>query len=409
MDRELLAFLLGVSLTLILTTPQVRLVLLHAFGLIARLGVELSAEGAETTYENVDVKLLNTCEPSSEWMNMGWWVARTGQPSGDGRAPLIQPERASPSTQQTTFPAACEALARTLYAECGLQERSDSAVKLADRQPAADVLDLGHGTGESLLLLLRHYRVSRLDGVTLARREASTATRRIARVLKGDGDSSRLGDVPINVRHGDALAYLRSTEPSETPADQGVTRYDFIFALDCAYHFQGSRAEFFQAAFKRLKPGGTLGLFDIFASTPYPATTGKDIRARHWFHPEVHLRPPSRAAFTFAQSIKLKAFSLLVRAPRDNLCSFTTYHELLGAAGFTDVNVTDVSSAVFPGFSHFLTSLSQQRWRGQAVSWSMKHSMAAFGNFVQDWARGGDVGLLRGGLVVARKPIVSQT
>lgn len=305
--------------------------------------------GGDEAYADLDVHVLNTLPPQTEWMNMGWWV------------------------DAKTLPEACERLALRLYESCGLDVASSSS---------AAILDVGHGAGESLLLLRRRFRPRILHGVTLSPRDASRAEQRLRDDSSGDD---------LRITAADGARFLVETA---APAS-----YDYIFALDCAYHFSGSsRSAFFAAAHRALKAGGKLGLFDLCASRPYP---GDD--TAKWFTPSPSLPRPTREAFSIVQEWKLRLFCLITSTPRRNLVSFDEYAQLLNSVGFK-VQVQDVSHNVFPGFAAFLARFAKgDVWRAGAGGWKMRTALGSFAGFVEDWATGGDVGMLRGAIVVATK------
>ncbi|CAO1614663.1 unnamed protein product [Jaminaea pallidilutea] len=335
----------------------------------------------DEAYAKVDAMVLNTLPPKTEWMNMGFWL-RDSDDSGSG---------------DILYPEACENLGRQLYRASGLQ--------LDPLLPPKDdlaILDIGHGSGDSLLLLLEAARPKTLHGVTLSEAEALRARSRLSQsVLRSKGSFQ-----DVAVHQGDAIEFMRkgaaaSGEKGQTDVRQ---QYDYIFALDCAFHFAPPRSAFFQSAYERLKPGGKLALYDMCVSTPYPAEGSKLL----WFTEDPRLPRPTRSHFTKTQQLKLWFFSLMVSVPCSNLLSFSDYRVQLEQAGFQDTQVCDISHAVFPGFSHFLHDLAQQHgaesWRAGAGGWSMRTALGAFAGFVADWAKGGDDGLLRSAMIVATKP-----
>jgi SAM-dependent methyltransferase len=115
-------------------------------------------------------------------------------------------------------------------------------------------LDVGHGTGESLIFLLTHPSVARpshLTGITSLASHHQRSQARVARLNQ---------TVPVDLHAGDAVyrpgAHKHPFDPSASD------KFDTILALDCAYHFR-SRAEFLRQAYGRLRPGGAVTLADI--------------------------------------------------------------------------------------------------------------------------------------------------
>lgn len=235
----------------------------------------------------------------------------------------------------------------------------------------ARILDLGHGCGDSLLLLAE-LAPRCLHGVTSLPAHAERAQARL-------GDGAR-------VWCDDAVAWLARV------ADGALPAYDVIFVLDCAYHFS-DRAAFFQHASQRLAPNGVLVLVDLVSAWPYPAAS-----------PTMHtstLPAPTRAPSWWA-TCRHALVCWLSGANARWFVSFEAYEAELRAVGFKDVHLADLSHDVFPGFAAFLQGLGrgeERAWRGGHASWRALH---AFGAQVHTWAQGGDDGLVRCALVVAR-------
>lgn len=236
---------------------------------------------------------------------------------------------------------------------------------------------MGHGYGESLLFLSRSYAPSQLDGITYSPLEASRARQRTAEAKTGTA---------ITVMVGDAAEVL----------SRNSTQYDFIFALDCAYHFPSMQA-FLQAAQARLKPGGTLALFDLFVDEAYP--TGKPAP---WFQADPRSAVPPRTRSCLSHLINQALLLCLSRSsPPITLHPFPGYYSLLrrvfGASA--SIKIEDVTSDVFPGFSSYLARFgaSGNGDRG------MRMGMRLFSKLLARWARGGDGGLVRCGIVVVKK------
>lgn len=348
-------------------------------GTLALLYAVMSPQSRGDVYRSLDIDILNTLPPATEWMNVGWW---TPEPLLTAKGHSARPS-SDKCREWPTFPEACERLARRLYTACGLEPGHGRQLK---------ILDVGHGAGESLMLLLRDYQPSILRGVTLSSGEAARAQAKVLAWKTHASRSDSINATDVETTAGDAVRYLSTTQVED--CDSG---YDFIFALDCAYHFQPNRQAFLEAAFRSLKPGGKIGLFDFCAALPYPNDSAS------WLVSDAHLSKPTRLAFTTAQRFKLWVFSLLVSAPRANICPLAEYHASLRSIGYQSVVISDVSSHVFPGFSNFLQSIGETSWT-KGAPWSMRMGLHSFGDFVASWARGGNEGLIRAALVVAEKP-----
>ncbi|WFD20507.1 T-complex protein 1 subunit delta [Malassezia caprae] len=119
----------------------------------------------------------------------------------------------------------------------------------ANVAPGDRVLDVGHGCGDSLLLLSQR-PLTCLHGVTSLPAHAQRAQKRL-------GDKAQ-------VWCADAVDWL---------AQEHADSYDVILALDCAYHFR-DRSLFFQRARKHLKPGGRLALVDLLRDISHDVFPG---------------------------------------------------------------------------------------------------------------------------------------
>ena len=300
------------------------------------------------SYEALSPLALNTVRPATEWLNMGCWDVRRGFRAADNSTP---PGFPMPAAVRAHRGSNNTALAELLY-------------DAADIQPGARVLDVGCGAGDSLLVL-RDTRAPRmLHGVTSLARQARRAQDRVR-------DSA-------TVVCADAVAWLASPACTE--------EYDVILALDCAYHFH-DRVAFIRHAHERLAPGGTLALVDLVAAWPYPATLISPL-------------PPPMHAPSICARLQHRCTSYL--SGTQPLVSFDTYEAQLRAAGF-HVHMQDISHRVFPGFAAFLRHMGtgeEAAWRGgNTLQWA---ALRMLGWVVDGWARGGDAGMVRCALIVAR-------
>ncbi|KDQ63687.1 hypothetical protein JAAARDRAFT_29711 [Jaapia argillacea MUCL 33604] len=233
--------------------------------------------------------------PKTEWLNMGFWKGAD------------------------SFPQACENLALKL-------------IKAARYEAGDNVLDVGHGSGESLILQLSNPlipRPSRLTGITSLK---SHYRRSVARIKDFQGsDTASFPRTEVNLYHGDAVFRPTDVNHPLDPSSSSPT-FDRIIALDCAYHFK-SRVDFLRQSFARLSPGGRVTLADIcFKSSPMD-------RWRTY--------------------LIVSLFGLM---PKENAITVDQYRESLVEVGYTDVTVEDISEFVFPGFRAFLSSRGGLWW-----------------------------------------------
>ncbi|PWN33488.1 S-adenosyl-L-methionine-dependent methyltransferase [Meira miltonrushii] len=337
----------------------------------------------EESYSSFDHLALNVKRPQTEWLNMGDWT-----------------------DVQDDLPMACRQLCERLYSE-------------ADIRPGAKILDVGHGCGDSLLLLMQRYRPRILHGVTSLPSHAQRARKRVQDAQRSTNGKAQEMEVEVHcddaVAHVERLAELAQKKQTNgktssrlQPLDgtEGEEKYDFIFALDCAYHFK-TRQRFINACHSLLKPGGTLALVDLIATHPYPLLSPQSYNkttSEARFSPSPSIKPPKVTKPSLLDSIKHSFVLRMVKVPSVNLISANTYLAQLDQAKYDDVLIQDISHAMFPNFARFLKRLGQgeeQAWRGGGNL--QLTALRAFGHVVEGWAEGGDHGMVRSVIVVAKK------
>jgi len=243
--------------------------------------------------------------PETEWLNMGFW------------------------RNTNVFPQACTALAIKLIqaAQC----------KTGDR-----ILDVGHGTGESLILLLSGLSVPRpstITGITSLPVHHLRSRERVDRLLSSLKDPRP--DVYLHL--GDAVCQRTIAEHPLEPSSNMV--FDRVLALDCAYHFD-TRNTFLRQALHKLAPGGRIALADIC------------------FDPRVSR---SRKAWLISSLFKLM--------PKHNMVSIDGYVAEMEEMGYVDIQLEDITQDVFPGFVRFL--------KGRGFGWKV------FGSVIEWYANSG--------------------
>lgn len=298
----------------------------------------------DVAYSNLDHLAFNTVAPKTEWMNMGNW------------------------SETDEFSLACHDLAELLYREAGLE--SDAAI-----------LDVGHGSGDSLLLLAISYQPSLLHGVTSIRSHAERARQRLK-------ESSHLKTSQSQIVCDNVIDFLQDTDGP---------KYDFIFALDCAYHFR-TRKTFLQLCNGRLNPGGKVALVDLVASHP-PAK-----KSASYYTPSPSLPPPTLPQASLTSRLKHRFVTFISGVPIVNMIPVEQYHSNLREAGFDHIKIQDTSHLVFPGFAKFFSGYRKGKeaaWRGGGSL--QAYALHSFASVVQEWSEGGDKGMVRSVLVVAQK------
>ncbi|KAF5374900.1 hypothetical protein D9758_000224 [Tetrapyrgos nigripes] len=244
--------------------------------------------------------------PKTEWLNMGFWK------------------------DVTTFPDACQALAKKL-------------IQAAQIKHGARVLDVGHGTGESLIFLLSNPSVnliSSLTGITSLTTHHNRSLERLSQIKVPK-------DTEINLYEGDAVYRSGAVRHPLDPNSHAT--FDAILALDCAYHFK-TRDLFLRQSFEHLAPGGRIALADICLDAA---------KLEGWK--------------------RLLMFSVFAVMPEANGIAVPRYIEQLEKIGFVDVIVEDISEDVFPGFVAFLKGRGFG-WR--VFGWMMEWLYASGAKFV---------------------------
>lgn len=193
------------------------------------------------------------------------------------------------------------------------------------RQIIADAFlnltDVGHGSGDSILLQLTHPEVARpalLCGITSLPSHHRRSRERVNRFLS----INALNKTPdVLLFEGNAIWRPGHEEHPLSP--HFGREFDSILALDCAYHFDTRRAFLFQS-FQRLAPGGRVALADLcFSVSPGPLLT-------------------------------LFLSGVLRTMPRSNMVTKGQYIQEMNEIGYEDVEVEDITPFVFPGFRNFL-------------------------------------------------------
>lgn len=181
------------------------------------------------------------------------------------------------------YAGACAALARAVADAAGLR-------------PGDAVLDIACGAGDELLLWLDGYGAAEVVGVERDAQLAQAARRRVG---------SR-----ATIAQASALG----------PAAFGDARFDRVLCVDAAYHLS-PRSAFLQAAWRALKPGGTLAYTDLSLQRASPL-----LRA---------------------------AAGLCGLAPQD-LLSAPAQLRRLREHGFVDARLQPLDDAVLGGFARFV-------------------------------------------------------
>ncbi|KAG9128228.1 TRAPP subunit trs31 [Ceratobasidium sp. 392] len=246
----------------------------------------------------------------TEWLNMGFWE------------------------DTTDFTVACESLAIKL-------------AQAANCKPGGRVLDVGHATGDSLLLHLTHPEVptpSYLYGITSLESQHIRAVHRVLDVFQASTAKVQLylGDAvyrPLPETPPTSLSEVQTLHHPLEPytGDQTTPThptYTSILALDCAYHFK-TRERFLVQSIQQLEPKGSIALADICIHSS-PATPGLRLLRR--------------------------IYCVLFSMPPENLITAADYEQTMLRVGYENVSVEDITLSVFPGFTTLLKSRGGGWW-----------------------------------------------
>ncbi|KAG5648042.1 hypothetical protein DXG03_007077 [Asterophora parasitica] len=276
--------------------------------LLSLLGVRTKMGDPYSLFHLSLNKLGEDVPPKTEWLNMGYW-----QPCS---LKLVQ---VTIKFREQKY--------NSLTSCCGLEALATKLIQAAQCKTGDSILDVGYGTGESVILLLSEPSIPRpslIIGVTSLSSHHIRAEKRVERILAHQ--ESKV-DPPTRVllHCADAVHQPGQASPSHPLGPSSTVKYNGILALDCAYHFN-TRWTFLEQSLEKLASGGRIALADIC------------------FDPDILKR--SRTAWAAS-----KLFQLM---PKANMVSPKDYVARMMEMGYVDVQLEDISQDVFPGFVRFL-------------------------------------------------------
>lgn len=214
----------------------------------------------------------------------------------------------------------------------------------ADLNSSSTVLDAGFGCGDQLLLWLSEFQVPAITGVNYS----SSQTLRAQQHLQCSSYQSR-----ADVRQAD----VDDAGLWRQWLDDGL-RVDRVVALDCLYHFP-SRERFWQRSATVLSERGRIAMTDLMLADTHKRTSLAH-HALRWM---------------FKQS----------KIPEGNVVHCQQYIEQLKAAGFSDVEVLDISDEVMQGFWRWTRRrrLPWRRWikyevTGRFLNWAYRKQVLRY-------------------------------
>jgi SAM-dependent methyltransferase len=198
--------------------------------------------------------------------------------------------------------------ARTIDEACAAM--AQLVAETAAIGPGDEVVDVGFGFADQDVLWMDRFGPRRITGLNVAPSQVRIARERVQRLGMADR---------IDLREGSA---------TDMKLPDGSC--DVVTAVECAFHFH-TRERFLAEAFRVLRPGGRIVLADVIRAAPHVDRIRRSVQDVTW-----------------------AAFARTFAVPTANADRRGGYSAKLQAAGFTELRVTSIGDAVFPGWHRAL-------------------------------------------------------
>ncbi|CAM3420266.1 SAM-dependent methyltransferase [Parendozoicomonas haliclonae] len=228
------------------------------------LYIRTKKNSSNNEFHSLDDFVLNIQRESS-WANLGYWK------------------------NSTQYPDAARHLATLLGNQLGLS-------------PEHNVLDVGYGCGDQILLWKNDYRVASVVGYN----NSTIQTQYSMSLCKGLGDVILLNKSAMDIDSRD--------------------NFHRVIALDCAYHFP-SRLVFLQKAHKAMVTDGQIGLVDMIFRFDKA---------------------------TLAEKLFMRLIFKISHMPSENLWDEATYRAHLSDTNFKVIDFHSIGEWVFLPFQSFI-------------------------------------------------------
>lgn len=210
---------------------------------------------------------------------------------------------------------------RTLYLNLGYWEKAENleqacealaalVATTAKMGPQDQVLDVGFGFADQDIFWAQSYRPRSIIGLNITASQVEVARKRVKEFQLTECIDLQVG--------------------SATQMPLGAESVDVVVAVECAFHFR-TRQEFFQEAFRVLRPGGRLAVADIL---PMPAASGILDR--------------------LVQRLLWRIVAGKFAVPKSNGYDLYEYARRLQSCGFAGVRVNSIREKVYEPLHRYL-------------------------------------------------------